>query len=427
MIAVNVWTANIAKNLCSSKKILLYFAFYPTLPYLRSVKRFVFILLTSILVLSAYGQRDMYRYSLDFTLGARHFVDTIPIEFVNNQLYVNVYTQGRKYRFCIDTGSSQGIAYRNGSMPYGEILGRVQSRDANNRIDTIHAVRFPDFRLGHLHIRGYSGSLLHQYNKQAPYDAIIGFDLFNKGLYAKIDTRAGYMVLTDMKEVFAEERGYVMRYHLERFVPHIKVSPFPKCEDDALFDTGSRRLYVMNKGRMQTWADEQPDFTTQIEGSGMDTRVFGAHGSGRSGAAYYLWLDDIEMGGYHFSDYHTTTTLGNSRVGGELLHYGSLVINSKKKRLIFQPYDGTKQAIVNNEQKSIAFSDAGGRVVVTMVWQGGKHYSAGFRSGQVLTAINDYRIDSWSDFQRFRFIDGMQYTFTVYDPNGGIHQIISER
>ncbi len=380
-----------------------------------------------LFALCAYSQRDMYRYSLDFTLGAKHFVDTIPIEYINHQLYVNVWIDGRKYRFCIDTGSSQGIIYRNGNVPFGEVLGRVQSRDANNRIDTIHAVRYPDFRLGHLYIRGYSGSLLHQYNRNAPYDAIIGFDLFNKGLWAKIDTRAGYMVLTDMKGVLSHERGYVMKYHLERFVPHIDVSPYPKCSDDALFDSGSRRLYVMNRERMLSWAEEKRDFASQIEGSGTDSRIYGAHGAERHGTTYYMWLDDVVMGGYHFSDYHTSTTRGHSRIGGQLLQYGALVINPKRKQLIFQPYDGAQQTSVGNEQTSIAFSDIDGRAVVTMVWQGGRHYTAGFRKGQVLVSIDQYPVNSWDDYARFRFLDGREYTFTVYDRDGRIRQIVAQR
>ena len=54
---------------------------------------------------------QMHSYSTNFTYSLKNFVDTIPIEIADNQIFVTGTVNGHPYRFCIDTGSSQGTIY----------------------------------------------------------------------------------------------------------------------------------------------------------------------------------------------------------------------------------------------------------------------------------------------------------------------------
>ena len=200
-----------------------------------------------------------HRYKLDFTLSAKNFVDTIPITFEEGQIYLPVTIDGREYRFNLDTGSSQGILYTDSPFCIGTRLGKIEVQDAHGHKDSIQAARFPTFRLGHLTIRNYSGTLHRPLQGLRDYDAIIGFDLFNKGLSAKIDVRRGWMILTDRKNFFRREPGYKWKYRLLRFVPHVKLSPYRGCSDEALFDTGSRRIYVMGRHSREVFWFRQPE------------------------------------------------------------------------------------------------------------------------------------------------------------------------
>lgn len=373
------------------------------------------------------AQAQMYRYNLNFELSAHQFVDTIPIEFEDDQIYVSATINGQRYRFNLDTGSSQGIAYSNGHMPYGRVLGKVQSRDANNHIDTIQAVAFPTFTIGHLTIRGYSGSLLRHHTAQPKYDAIIGFDLFNKGLCAKIDVRAGYMILTDIRDYFEEEPGTTFKYRLLRFVPNVRLTPYPGCSDEALFDTGSKRLYVMGNGNLSLFEQKVPQIESQVEGRSHGHRAIGSFGTERADLVTFLWLDGFELGNYYFNDYHTMTTQGYSRIGAELFRYGSLIINPKRKRFTFQPYNGQQAVMVSNRQMNIAFVPKNGMPAVGLVWEGSPHYRNGFRQGDVILQIDGRAIRSFLDFQRYPFIEGREHTFLVRDEQGQLHEITSIR
>ncbi|MBR5653812.1 MAG: aspartyl protease [Prevotella sp.] len=370
---------------------------------------------------------QMYRYNLDFELSAQHFVDTIPIEFEDDQVYISAIIDGRRYRFNLDTGSSQGIAYSNGDMPYGRVLGKVQSRDANGHIDTIQAVSFPTFRIGHLTIRGYSGSLLRHHTTHPKYDACIGFDLFNKGLNAKIDTRQGYLILTDIRDFFDQESGYRFKYRLLRFVPNVRLTPYPGCSDEALFDTGSRRLYVMGSRSLSLFEEKVPAIASQVEGRSHGHRAIGTFGTERADQVSFLWLDGFQLGDYFFNDYHTMTTQGYSRIGGELFRYGSLIVNPRRKRFTFQPYNGEQAVMVSNKQMDIAFVPKNGLPCVGLVWEGSIHYSNGFRQGDVIVQIDGRPIRSFSEFQRYPFIEGREHTFLVRDTQGQLHEVVSVR
>lgn len=189
---------------------------------------------------------QMHRYSTNFTYSQKDFVDTIPIEVIDNQIFVTATVNGRPYRFNIDTGSSQGTIYNNAPFVGMRSLGNVVSQDAAGRSDTVGVVQMPQFSLGKLTVTGYVASVFHS-SMTRSYDAILGFDLFNKGLCCKIDTRNKRMILTDRRDFFDGEKGYALHYTLKWWVPYVMVSPFKRHYDEALFDTGSSILYTMNK------------------------------------------------------------------------------------------------------------------------------------------------------------------------------------
>ena len=109
-------------------------------------------------------------------------------------------------------------------------LGNVVSQDAAGRSDTVGVVQLPQFTIGKLTVTGYVASVFHSTLTRS-YDAILGFDLFNKGLCCKIDTRHKRMILTDRRDFFDGEKGYALHYTLKWWVPYVMVSPFKRHYD----------------------------------------------------------------------------------------------------------------------------------------------------------------------------------------------------
>ena len=383
---------------------------------------------TLFIMIAALCHAQNYTYGTRFTLSAHNFVDSIPIEFEDNQIYVKAITRGGgTYRFCIDTGSSQGIVYADGHFPWVRKLGKITSHDANGTSHKIDVVEYPDFRIGHLTVHGYTGSLINSHVNHSGYDAVLGFDLVNKGLAIKIDAEKGVMVVTDNTRFFDGECGFAVKYRLPRWVPVISVTPYSGCSDEVRFDTGSRRLYVMSAESCRKFSARFPDFSTQIEGTGMGSRAIGSFGAERTSAVSFLWLDELQWGGFSFCDYHTMTTQGTSRIGAEILRYGSVVMNPRRKEIIFQPRDSANMCMISNEQMDIAFIPVKGKPTVGMIWEGSQHYRNGFRQGDLIIGIDGQSINTFEQFLGYPFIKDHRHRFTIMGSDGIIRQIESER
>ena len=135
---------------------------------------------------------QLERYDPDFGLWAtqadgtlkkaKNFCDTIPIIIEDDLILLPVTIGDQQFRFLLDTGSSQGMVYANTDVYPLVTLGNIISRDANNHQDTVQVVQLPPFTLNAtpITISGYVASLMPRDAVSSKYDAVIGFDLFNR-------------------------------------------------------------------------------------------------------------------------------------------------------------------------------------------------------------------------------------------------------
>jgi len=409
------------------------------------MKRLFTLLYIILAVLTARGQ--MYGYKTNFTVSERDFCDTIPIEFENNQVYIRAQMNGKPFRFNLDTGSSQGMVYSGAGIGYWRELGNIVSRDANHRLDTVKVIALPEFSLGRLTINGYVATVMPRSAVKHDFDAILGFDLFNKGLSAKIDTRQKIMIITDRKHVFDEEPGHEVRYRMKWFVPYLMVSPFRTHTDEVLFDLGSRQLYTMSRQSFETATEG-----LQVKGSdATDSRVgsyeqfplgavglevediayghlaIGSFGAERPDEVAFLHLERLKIGDFALRDVRVVTTEGASRLGASILNYGSIIINPRRRRIIFQPYSDADTAYVGNKHPAVAFVPKDGRAAVGLIYKNSQPYRAGLRQGDIIMSIDGTPIPTFSDFVNHHFLEAEYNVFTVIDEEGKTKTLNIER
>ncbi len=379
------------------------------------------------LLLSVMLHAQSRGYSTNFTFSQRNFSDTIPIDVVDDQIFVKATANGRVYRFCLDTGSSQGTVYANSSIIGLKALGSVVSRDAAGRSDTVGVVQLPPITLGKLTITGYVASMFPS-SMVRDYDGIIGFDLFNKGLCCKIDTRNKRMVIADRRDFFDGEQGYALHYKLKWFVPYVMVSPFKRHYDEALFDTGSKILYTMNKQRFDQHAYKSKNVNGQVEARVKGTLTIGNIGAERDGEVAFLKLDRLKWGDFSFVDVSAVTTQGSSRIGASMLRYGSVIINGFRRYIRFQPYDENDSVKVSNKRFTTAYVPTDdGKASVGVVMPGSADYEAGLRQGDVIVSIDGTAIATFAAFQQFPFAKGMAHKVRVRTRQGTIKDVVITR
>lgn len=391
----------------------------------KVMKRSVFCLLAVLLPVVANAQTR--GYSTNFTFSQRNFADTIPIEVVDNQIFVKATAGGRVYRFCLDTGSSQGTVYASSPISGLRALGSVVSRDAAGRSDTVSVVQLPAITIGKLTITGYVASLFPSTMLRA-YDGIIGFDFFNKGLCCKIDTRNRRMVIADRRDFFDGETGYALHYKLKWFVPYVMVSPFKRHYDEALFDTGSNVLYTMNKQSFDEHAYKSKNVNSQVEARVKGKLTIGNIGAERGGEVAFLKLDRLKWDDFSFLDVSAVTTQGSSKIGAAMLRYGSVIINGFRRYIRFQPYEGGDSVKVSNKPLTTAYVPTDdGRASVGIVMPGSADYEAGLRQGDIIISIDGKAIASFAAFQRFTLVKGMTHKMRVLTQEGKVKDVVITR
>lgn len=391
----------------------------------KVMKRSVVCLLAVLLPVMANAQTR--GYSTNFTFSQRNFADTIPIEVVDNQIFVKATAGGRVYRFCLDTGSSQGAVYASSPISGLRALGGVVSRDAAGRSDTVSVVQLPAITIGKLTITGYVASLFPSTMLRA-YDGIIGFDFFNKGLCCKIDTRNRRMVIADRRDFFDGETGYALHYKLKWFVPYVMVSPFKRHYDEALFDTGSNVLYTMNKQSFDEHAYKSKNVNSQVEARVKGKLTIGNIGAERGGEVAFLKLDRLKWDDFSFLDVSAVTTQGSSKIGAAMLRYGSVIINGLRRYIRFQPYEGGDSVKVSNKPLTTAYVPTDdGRASVGIVMPGSADYEAGLRQGDIIISIDGKAIASFAAFQRFTLVKGMTHKMRVLTQEGKVKDVVITR
>lgn len=376
------------------------------------------------LMLSCSSQAQLARYRYDFTLNRSNFVDTIAIEWERGQVLLPVEIGGRSYRFLFDTGAAQAVVYADSPVEGCRPAGLIRSQDATGAIDTVQLVTLPPVSLGHLTLTGCQATILRRPVAGRNIDGIIGFDLINRGLSAKIDVNHRLLILTDCKDFFRNEQTFSTRYKLKYHVPYIKVCPAGRFKEFSLFDTGSRSLYGISRQSFDACrAKIGAEADSLIEGRSQGRHAIGHFGSERLSEVFFLHLQHLSAFDHAFCDVHTVTTQGESHLGAGLLNYGAVIFLPHKKRICFQPYNQQVKTIVSNRQQDIAFVPEGAMPSVGLIWEQGEPYRLGFRQGDIITKIDDTPILSFTQFVTYPFIIGREYLFTVKDARGFSRQI----
>ena len=387
------------------------------------MRRWVCVLI-GLCSLCVQGQTPLSRYSVAKAVSHTDFVDSIAIEWDNQQIYIPVQMGGKTYRFLFDTGSAQAVVYADTPIEGCRPAGRILSHDAIGAVDTVQMVTLPPMKMGSITFSDCQATLQRRAVKGRNFDGIVGFDIINRGLSAKIDVRNHLLILTDAKNYFDREQGFDVRYKLTYHVPYLIISPFGRFTEEALFDTGSRRFYSMNKQSFDLMASKEgQQVETQVEGRSVGRHAIGNFGAEPLGEVVFLNLSGLKLGDFTFSDVHTVTTQGGSHLGASLLDYGVLMVNPKKKRIRFQPYQQATVIPVGNHQTEIAFVSERGMPCVGLVWERSVPYRQGFREGDIITEIDGRPVMSFAHFIGWPFLIGREYLFKVKDRQGRQREI----
>ena len=208
-------------------------------------------------------------------------------------------------------------------------------------------------------------------------------------------------------------------------MPYVALTPFGIYADEARFDTGDRSFYALSRQSFDAAIAATPgEIEPQVEARTHGSQRISHFGTETHDEVAALCLRALKWGDFSFRNVRTLTAQGPSAIGSALLDYGAVIINPRRRRLLFQPYERSFQCWVDNRLPDIYYvPDRQGRPIVGLVWEQSEPYRQGFRQGDVITAVDGTPISSVADFTHYPFIANQTYTVTVSDKHGNIRLI----
>lgn len=359
----------------------------------------------------------------------KNFCDTIEISYEDNHIIVPVIVNNHKYRFMFDTGASLCI--------FNDSIGDLSKEEKDSvEVGDIHKTRkkaehgtMQDFYLGKNcysdfdYVVGHFGVTLN-------YDGILGaYDLIRNGISAKIDIRNGIMILTDKKGMFKNEQGIRIPY--KDFL-NCQFSMSYGCSGNARFDTGANLFMKVDKSKYfdnSANGKDKDKFKRQVRWRDYGSSDYGVHGLGSACETIYMQLDEVKMGDVVFMNMPVDSESGNTVIGCRTLEYGSVIIDSDKKMLKYQPYDSENNVYIKEKVKDVSCSMNEGHIVVSMINTDSDVYRQGLRKGHTLVEFNNYPINNIHDYYKAHGTTDQNkiYTTKYRDENGNIIEIVFNR
>lgn len=336
----------------------------------------------------------------EFIIPEQKYIDTIDIEVVDGYPAIPVKSNNRTYKFLFDTGSDAiyitekdflGIKL-TGDSSY--VKGFDCGRRANAIIDNM---QIGSFKLKSIPIIIHNPSGTH-------FDGIIGYNLLQSGLVAKLQMRNKKLILSNNLKAFDREKGIRIKLIKGRNYPIFYTEPLRGIKTATMFDTGNPANFLLSKyswkNYWKTYNGHIPDeIAKQVVWCNFQTLPKSLWKE--VGEETFFRFDEIKLKDISFRQ--VTGQLANapfSIIGMFICYDFDIIINAPKNELIFltdkkEIYPKTFGANFK------AFSYYGEtQLRISSLNPETELYKLGARFGDIIKEIDGIKIDSYETLQK---------------------------
>jgi hypothetical protein len=384
-------------------------------------------LCTSLLYSTTYAQEN---YLLNGKIATTPFLDTIPFEFKKNKIIIPIFLNGKQRRFILDTGAPVLISKELQQECQFKTIKKELISDINGRLDSTYYLQVPQIQIGKVSFEGITGGLA-DLNAGLlacfQIEGIIGSNLLKNSIL-HIDYVQKKIILTDQIQKLNLSRQNANRLLLEenQATPIIDIKPFPQAKEQVLIDTGDDGFYSMGLRSFQFFMGNTNLKEYVIsQAKGADT--YGLHGLEQDTTKHILHFDSLKIGSNYFSQVRITTYPNpNSRLGVELLKYGTVTIDYLNRQFYFVPFSKSQPIVLQSSRDTkLGFSLKGENNVLKIgaVWEGSQAWQMGMKPNETIEKINDYDLLGKNICELFFLLEQIfekdaSYIFTLSDEQG---------
>jgi hypothetical protein len=348
--------------------------------------RLFFITLTTFAIsIDLFAQEDIMNKG---EMISKNIYHEIPLNNTREEIVESVKLKGKSFKFIFDTGAPLAISKELQNSNKFSILQAVPLKDANNNSDTINIVLVDTIRIGEMLFKNIPAIVLDFKNSPIGcqnIDGIIGSNIA-RFLIVQFD-------LSKNKIIFTDQPSKITETTLTKKFPinldnqsnaFFDVNFDNKIIDTVHFDSGMGKFYDMNIKKIDQLISVLDNKKNSV------FKGYGVSGQGLLGNAkeemVYLITTNLGLGNIQIENAQIGTTQTVSRIGRELLNYGTLTIDYISKQYSFEKYHQR----LNSPKPSFGFEiiTAANKVTVGVVWENTKAQKAGLISGTEILEIN---------------------------------------
>jgi len=275
-------------------------------------------------------------------INQKNYYQEISFELVNDKIMLPVVINNKTFTFLLDTGAPNVISKRVLAEINVQNTKKINVSDANNQSDMMEMVAIEAIQLGDLSFQNnvalVSDLENHFILKCFKMDGFIGSNLFRNSV-VKISLKDKKITITDhIKKLKTTAKPSKMILVGEQKSPYIQINfsnnKKKKVTEHALMDTGMDGFYEISKRAFRILSKEKV-WEELARSTGSSS--IGLFGTAPLKEQVLLKAPFFKINETAFENVIANTTDdNNSRIGLDLLQYGDIIIDFKKKKFYFE-------------------------------------------------------------------------------------------
>jgi hypothetical protein len=312
------------------------------------------------------------------------------ISFNNTTDEIIAYTslKGNFYKCIFDTGAPFSISKEVQEKLKYPVIQKVPVSDAENNTDTIFIVRIDTIKIGKLIFKDIPSLVLDFKNSPLgcmKIDGIVGSNL-TRFLIVQFNLAKNEIILTDeLDRVKIENPHKKLAITLDnQSNAFFEVDLNNSIKDTVHFDSGMGKMYDINVDKIKQMQSASKKSPLNI------FKGYGMSGQGLLGTAKpeetFLLYTNFSIGYNLIEKAQINSTQAKSRIGRELLNYGTFTLDYKNKWILLDKY--TNKFHKPKPNFGIELISENNKVIIGVTWENIQKNNPDLTSGVEITSLN---------------------------------------
>lgn len=219
-------------------------------------------------------------------------------------------------------------------------------------------------------------------------DGVIGYNLLKQGIL-KLDARTGSMTFTNYDGGLGIDYTRAIPMLPDTYLTMLRVQLKDGACDTVMFDSGAKSFYELSTksfSRLRTVSK-----ALEVKGAGQGVLSLGAAGLEGKSQKYRVVIPQFRLGNFLFEEVTSVTTDAvDSRIGSDLLRYGTVIVDYRSNVFYFIPYDNRKKLNLYEKDWDVVITVMDDHLCAGLVWD---YAGLPLHGGERIVAVNGVRYD----------------------------------